>query len=130
MDIAALLGIDPDDHLDRHADYLVTADEALIRQLVTLRHLRKLSQERVGELMGIDRSGVSKIESGTRDVQLSTLRRYAMAVGAVVDHTVHPIEMVLNDRAPANFVLTSSLVDRAPKRDSAAPNPERSTVYV
>lgn len=90
MKVTDLLGIDlANDELDRHADYLVTADEKLIADLVRMRRERGLSQSQVAQEMGLaDKSGVSKIESGLRDLQLSTLRRYAMAVGAVVIHEV------------------------------------------
>lgn len=94
MDIDQILGIDQSGPLDRLADYLVSADEALIHNLVTVRQQRGLSQAEVAERMGIDRSGVSKIESGSRDLLASTLRRYAMAVEAVVAHKVSLFETV------------------------------------
>jgi hypothetical protein len=38
--------------------------------------------------MGVNPSYVSRIESGRQDLHLSTLRRYAFAVGAVIRHNV------------------------------------------
>lgn len=89
MDLNELLGIDADDPQDRHADYLVTSDERLLEELVKFRRERHLTQQDVAASMGIDKSGVSRIEGGERDLLLSTLRRYAMAIGAVIDHEVH-----------------------------------------
>lgn len=88
MKLDELFGIDYSDPLDRHADYLVSNDERLVAQLVARREVVRLTQDQVAERMGIDKSGVSRIESGARDLRLSTLRRYAMAVEAVIEHDV------------------------------------------
>ena len=85
---------DPDDPRDRLADHLVEADAKLLSDLVAFREMRKLSQEDVAKRMGIHKSNVSRLESGVRDVQLSTLRRYAMAMDAVVRHDVIAFEVV------------------------------------
>lgn len=92
MDLEALLGIDPADPRDRLADYIVTADENLIRELVARRKELRLRQEDVAERMGIDKSNVSRIERGDRDLLQSTLRRYLMAIDSVVVHEVRAFE--------------------------------------
>lgn len=110
MNLDELLGIDPDNPEDRHAEILVEEDDAWIRELVALRLKRGLDQQQVAEIMGIDQSGVSRIESGTRDLHLSTLRRYAFAVGAVVHHDVEDVrERLRRERiaAAAEDVLPS-----------------------
>lgn len=94
MDLEALLGIDPADPRDRLADYIVTADENLMRELVARRKELKLRQEDVAERMGIDKSNVSRIERGDRDLLQSTLRRYLMAIDSVVVHEVRAFEDV------------------------------------
>lgn len=88
----------PDDPRDRLADYVIESDDALFRDLVQFRIMRKMSQEDVAERMGIDKSNVSRLESGVRDVQLSTLRRYAMAIDAVVRHDVIAFETIDNGK--------------------------------
>ncbi|GAB3271985.1 helix-turn-helix domain-containing protein [Kineosporia babensis] len=88
MDLDEMLGINPQDPKDRHARALVEADSKLLDDLIRIREEQGLSQTDVGRLMGISPSSVSRIESGERDPHLSTLRRYAMAVGATVQHTV------------------------------------------
>lgn len=94
MELEALLGIDATDPRDRLADYIVTADETLIRELVARRRELGLRQEDVAERMGIDKSNVSRIERGDRDLLQSTLRRYLMAINAVVMHEVRAFEDV------------------------------------
>jgi len=95
VNLDEMLGFDENDPADRHAEILVDEHEKLLESLVKLRLRKKLSQERVARTMGIDPSGVSKIESGDRDLHLSTLRRYAFAVGAVVRHEVEDVDHVL-----------------------------------
>lgn len=94
MSIESILGIDNSDPESRHADYLIEADMRLMRDLVAFRKEQKIDQARVARHMGIDPSGVSKIEAGHRDLLQSTIQRYAMAVGAVVEHQVHSFDEV------------------------------------
>jgi transcriptional regulator with XRE-family HTH domain len=88
-DLDRLLGIDPDDPIATRSRRLVEADTRLLDELVHLRSkVKKLSQDEVAKRMGISQSAVARIESGDRDPRLSTLRRYALAVGAIVTHAV------------------------------------------
>ncbi|AEI11859.1 helix-turn-helix domain-containing protein [Cellulomonas gilvus] len=75
--------LDPDVGLARS---LVRADRDFLESLIKIRCNHGLSQTEVAELMGVSPSAVSRIESGMRDLRQSTLRRYAFAVGAEVDH--------------------------------------------
>lgn len=88
MNLDEVLGIDPDDPMIRNADQLLDADESYLEQLVALRKSKRLTQEKVAELLGVDQSAIARIESGERDLHMSTLRRYALAVGARVEHRV------------------------------------------
>nr|WP_166390666.1 helix-turn-helix transcriptional regulator [Nocardioides ochotonae] len=74
---------------------MVEADEGLLNDLIRIRDQKKLSQEVVAARMEISQSAVARIESGERDPRLSTLRRYAMAVGAVYVHHVVDDEAVV-----------------------------------
>jgi transcriptional regulator with XRE-family HTH domain len=60
------------------------ADErhSIIDRLVALRHLRRLSQTAVAARMGVRQPTVSGFETEDSDPHLSTLQRYARAVGA------------------------------------------------
>lgn len=56
--------------------------QRIIRWLVQLRKDSGASQTRIADAMGTTQSAVSDLESGGNDVYLSTLQRYARAVGA------------------------------------------------
>ena len=72
----------------RRAKHLATADYRLILDLVRVRKARGLSQEDVAERLGISQQAVSKLERYDSDPKLSSLRRYAHAVEALVAHVV------------------------------------------
>ena len=121
MDIDSLLGIDNDNPLDRHADDIVSADEQLIRDLVARRIDLGLTQQDVADRMGINKSNVSRIERGARDLLQSTLRRYIMAVEAVVAHEVRDVEELDSLRraggySPRHAVAYDSIVTSRPSR--------------
>ena len=70
----------------RNADFPVLVDAALrrrelLRALATGRESTGLSQTAVAARMNTSQSAVARIESGEADVKLSTLERYAAAVG-------------------------------------------------
>ena len=89
-DVDELLGIDPTDERDRLAGELVRADFAWVQQLVNLRKQHGLTQAQVAAAMGRSQSVVSDLETMSNDPRLSTLRRYALAIGAAVKHMVFP----------------------------------------
>ncbi|MDP8962212.1 MAG: helix-turn-helix domain-containing protein [Actinomycetota bacterium] len=57
----------------------------VIGQLVAARHEQGLSQTVVAARMGTSQSVVARVESGDNDVRLSTLERYAAALGLTLD---------------------------------------------
>lgn len=83
-----LLGVDVADEQDALADELVRADFAWVDQLVSLRKQFGLSQAQVAAAMSRSQSVVSDIETMSSDPRLSTLRRYALAIGVAVKHRV------------------------------------------
>lgn len=88
MDLDQLLGIDADNPVTRRARHQSEADDRLIADLVQRRNDLGLSQADVAERMDISQGALSRIESGVRDPHLSTLRRYAVAVEATIEHVV------------------------------------------
>lgn len=82
-----LFGPETDD--DRLAERNLLHEEEWLTRLVDLRRAKRLTQGEVGQIMGISQSGVARIEAGNRDLHLSSLRRYAIAVGAEVRHVVN-----------------------------------------
>jgi len=99
VNIAELLGIDSADADYLLARRLVRSDDKLLDDLIEIRRIKKLTQREVGEAMGVSQSAVARIESGERDPRLSTLRRYALAVGADVEHRAEPFNAVVEKRS-------------------------------
>lgn len=89
-DLDTLLGIDPDDPEQQLADELTRADYVWVDQLKAMRKHLGMSQEQVARRMGVtSQSVVSDIENLNGDPRLSTLRRYALAIGAAVSHRAY-----------------------------------------
>jgi predicted transcriptional regulator len=59
--------------------------KALSHELVARRRAVGLSQTEVAARMGTSQSAVARLEAGAADVRLSTLERYALAVGFHLD---------------------------------------------
>lgn len=70
------------------AKVLAREDRDMRAELVRIRRKANLTQKKVAEQLGITAQAVAKIERYDADPKLSTLRRYANAVGAIVEHRV------------------------------------------
>ncbi len=64
----------------------------LIDELVRARQESALSQTEIAARMGTSQSAVARLESGELDARLSTVERYAAALGRTVDWQVRPSE--------------------------------------
>jgi len=64
---------------------MATRREQMVEDLVARRLELGLSQTEVAARMGTSQSAVARLESGEADFRLSTLERYAAAVGRVLD---------------------------------------------
>jgi predicted transcriptional regulator len=62
----------------------------LIDELVRARQESELSQTEIAARMGTSQSAVARLESGALDARLSTLERYAAALGQTVDWLIRP----------------------------------------
>lgn len=114
----ALLGLD----LDAPATRLAMANsEATIDLIASLREAREgagLRQRDVAERMGLKRqSSVADVERLGSDPHLSTLRRYATAIGARLDLSVVVEDAAVNrvDRAADRWFHESEPIDVAPE---------------
>ena len=65
---------------------------ALIDELVAARKESRLSQTEIAAQMGTSQSAVARLERGDVDARLSTLERYAAAIGRTVDWQVRSHE--------------------------------------
>lgn len=67
---------------------LARADHELHAALLRARRQQNLTQVQVAELMGVKQPTVASFERYDNDPRLSTIRRYAHAVGVTISHTV------------------------------------------
>jgi DNA-binding XRE family transcriptional regulator len=86
--LAGLLGVDLEDPELLRAESLVSEDRRLLRQLIDLRKARGWSQEDLAKVIGLTQPTIASFERYDSDPKLSTVRRYAYAVGALVCHHV------------------------------------------
>lgn len=76
------------DELVEHSARLAQADDEMRWALIQARKEAGLSQRDVADMMGVRQPTIAAFESQDNDPRLSTLRRYALAVGASVEHRV------------------------------------------
>jgi transcriptional regulator with XRE-family HTH domain len=72
------------------ATELARGDYKFIADLVQQRKAAGLTQEDVALRIGISQPSVAKFERHDSDPKLSTIRRYAHAIGALIGHSVLP----------------------------------------
>jgi len=86
-----VIGVDFDWREAREAELLGELDDAHARMLSGLKSARVdagLSQEELAERLGWSVEAVREFESPHADPHMSTVRRYAIGVGAVIRYTV------------------------------------------
>lgn len=80
----------PPDALQALAEEQVREDRDMLAGLVRLRKERDLTHAEVGSLLGVTGSAIQQFERVGGDPRLSTIRRYALALGALVRHDIAP----------------------------------------
>ncbi|MEF2977281.1 helix-turn-helix domain-containing protein [Subtercola sp. YIM 133946] len=88
QELAELIGIDPTSPDQLRAAELVRRDREFLRSLVKVRESQGFTQQEVADRLGITQPSVASFERYDSDPKLSTVRRYALAVGALVGHAV------------------------------------------
>lgn len=71
---------------------MALADERLHSDLLRAREENGQTQQDVADLMGVTQPTVASFERYDNDPKLSTVRRYANAVGVIVCHSVRRLE--------------------------------------
>jgi predicted transcriptional regulator len=71
---------------------------ALLDELVARRRAAGLSQDEVAARMGTSQPAVARLEAGQADARMSTLQRYAGAVGAQLRFGLDPHQPTHEDR--------------------------------
>lgn len=108
-DFEAELGIDPTDPREALAKELVDGDLQLLEELVRIREARDMSKSDVADAIGRHRSVITNFEKLSSDPHLSTIRRYALAVGARIIHMVVPVDAP--EMAPMNKPVEGAFPD-------------------
>lgn len=75
--------------VEQNAEALLEAQENLMEALKTTRRQRFSSQEEMANTMGVTRDAVDQFERYDANPTLATIRKYALALGVVVDYEVH-----------------------------------------
>ena len=75
-------------NLESRAERLIEGHDDLLRALIGLRVKHKLTQSDVALRMGVTQPTVSNFESYDANPTLATVRRYALAVDAMIYHQV------------------------------------------
>lgn len=99
-----------DAQIDELADALVESHDQLMGLLVAMRKRHRLTQDVVAERMGVSQPTVAAFERYDANPKLSTIRRYALAVGASIEHTVRD-QCCAGDRSNAEHVLRGVVTD-------------------
>lgn len=97
MTVRDLFGVESLNPLEALADRLVVEDYDLVRELYARRIAQGLSIEEVAERMGVHPDSVRDFEGYDANPRLSTIRRYALSVGALVEHTVTAVIEEIQD---------------------------------
>lgn len=87
-----ILAFDADNPLEVRADFLVGQDDSLIENLIKIRKSKNFTQQQVADRLGLTQATVAAFERADNDPKLSTVRRYAMAVEALITHDVQADE--------------------------------------
>ena len=87
----------------------------LLRELAEDRVELGLSQTVVAAEMGTSQSAVARIESGTADVKMSTVERYAATLGRKVEWRIEPATSRTRVRSPRRSEGNAAAVARGRK---------------
>ena len=116
--------IDPSDAA--RAEQLAKAERALLSELLRIRKANGLTQQQVADRMGVRQSTVAKLEAPDGNPTLSTIRRYANAVRALVVYKVEADRGQLQDSGKREFWLTAKPTYEITIRRSELPGREHS----
>jgi len=119
---------DTEETIAARSDSLVDDHEKLLRLLVEHRRTHHISQETVAERMGVSQPTVAAFERYDANPTLSTIRRYALAVGVRVRTEVTDDCAQHRRRAHAgNWPLTVEYVGRYSSSPILASSPNKRT---
>lgn len=104
------------------ARVLSREDRELKAALIGIRREKGLSQKDIADRLGVTQQSIHKLERYDSDPKASTLRRYANAVGALVEHQVQAdIGQSVHMAARSRWVTGSSSGSRLIEIGDGAP---------
>ena len=77
---------------DRDAYEFELKVDVLGEMIKTVRKERHLTQEQLGELIGVNKSQISKLESNTRNVTVETILKVFRALKTNIKFTIEPVD--------------------------------------
>ena len=102
------LGLESETPTERRARILAGNDGDLLASLIAVRKTNGLTQQDLADRMGVTQATVAYFERYDSDPKLSTIRRYAHAVEALVDHTVEAdITSASNGKSDRRVVVSN-----------------------
>lgn len=115
------MGMPTETPADRLAYVLADEDAQLKIDLVSSRERRGMLQQDVADCLGVTQATISAFERYDNDPKLSTIRRYALAIGAMVTHSVELVDDLDHYSAlwsgTGGIVLKPRSVSSRPKSD-------------
>jgi transcriptional regulator with XRE-family HTH domain len=90
------------------ADRNVHAQTGLLAALTAVRTGKRMSVEDVAGILGVEPAVVESIEEGQLEMNLTELRQYAYAVGAVVEYEVVPANRGETPLVPSSSIGRAS----------------------
>lgn len=91
----------------------------LLRELARRRERQGLSQDEVAARMSTSQPAIAKIEAGDTDPRISTLDRYAAALGFWIEHRLVPIERLAAGAAAAPILSRAARIKQASSQPHA-----------
>lgn len=76
------------ERVEARAQVMAREAHDLRKALVRIRRDKNLTQQQVADLLGVSQQAIQKLERYDNDPRLSTLERYANAIGAIITHEV------------------------------------------
>ncbi len=86
----SIAGLEPLSADERLGVDLAKSEYGLIRQLVALRTAAGIKPAELARRLDVDKSVISRFESGGTNPTMATVNRYAEAIGAMITYEVEP----------------------------------------
>ncbi|MDO5034644.1 MAG: helix-turn-helix transcriptional regulator [Actinomycetaceae bacterium] len=104
MDILEEFGLNPNDPYVQASKRMAHNRFVVANSLRAVRVANGISQQEAARRMGTDQAAISRMESGERDLRMSTLRRYADAIHAEVAINVSNTQLSVRSGMPIENV--------------------------